>query len=82
MNKPTNGKFDKVTETYWNNVDAVLKERGMAWKELATKLGVDPRTISSKKASRSNVSIGSATEMEEALGTSIDRLVYGGTNTQ
>ena len=76
MNKPTNGKFDKVTETYWNNVDAVLKERGMAWKEL-----VDPRTISSKKSSRSNVSIGSAKEMAEALGTSIDRLVYGGTNT-
>ena len=81
MNKPTNGKFDKVTETYWNNVDAVLKERGMAWEELATKLGVDPRTISSKKSSRSNVSIGSAKEMAEALGTSIDRLVYGGTNT-
>lgn len=82
MNRPTNGKFDKVTETYWNNVDAVLKERGMSWKELATKLGLDPRTIASKKSSRSNVSIGSAKEMAEALGTSIDRLVYGGANTQ
>lgn len=49
----------------------------MTWRELAGKLDIDPRTLSSKKSSNSNVSIGSAKEMAEALGTSVDRLIYG-----
>lgn len=77
MNRSTNGKYDKVTEIFWGNVDAVLKERGMSWRDLAHKLNLDPRTLSSKKSARSNVSIGSAKEMAEAMGTSIERLVYG-----
>ena len=77
MNRPTNGKYDKVTEAFWGNVDVVLKERNMTWRDLASRLGVDPRTLSSKKSFRSNVSIGSAKEMAEALGTSVDCLIYG-----
>lgn len=77
MNTQKNGKYDKLATNFWHNVDFVLKERGMTWRELAGKLGIDPRTLSSKKSSNSNVSIGSAKEMAEALGTSIDRLIYG-----
>lgn len=77
MNKPTNGKYDKATDVFWRNVDAVLMERGMTVRELARRLGVDPHTISWKKSMRINVSIGSAKEMAEAMGTSLDRLVYG-----
>ena len=62
MNTPKNGKYDRLATNFWNNIDFVLKERGMT---------------SSKKSSNSNVSIGSAKEMAEALGTSVDRLIYG-----
>ena len=55
-------------------MDYVLRE-GMTWHELDRKLDLDPRTLASKKSTRSNVSIGSAKEMAEAMGTSIDRLV-------
>ena len=82
MNKPTNGKYDCVSEKFWSNVESVMKERGMSWAELALKLSIDRRTLASKKSSRSNVSIGSAKEMAEAMGTSIERLVYGDPNTQ
>jgi transcriptional regulator with XRE-family HTH domain len=77
MNTPKNGKYDKLASNFWSNVDFILKERGMTWRELAGKLGVDPRTLSSKKAGNSNVSIGSAKDIAEAIGTSVDRLVYG-----
>ena len=77
MNTPKNGKYDKLATNFWHNVDFVLKERGMTWRELASRLDIDPRTLSSKKSSNSNVSIGSAKEMAEALGTSVDRLIYG-----
>ena len=82
MNTPRNGKYDKVVDNFWNNVDLVLKERGMASMELAKKLGISPKTLSSKKASRCNVSIASAKEMAEAMGTSIERLVYGDPKAQ
>lgn len=77
MNTPKNGKYDRLATNFWDNIDFVLKERGMTWRELAGKLDIDPRTLSSKKSSNSNVSIGSAKEMAEALGTSVDRLIYG-----
>ena len=54
-----------------------MKERGMIRRELAGKLDIAPRTLSSKKSCNSNVSIGSAKEMAEVLGTSVDRLIYG-----
>ena len=82
MNRPTNGRYDKTTTAFWDNVDYVLRERGMTWHDLARKLELDPRTLASKKSTRSNVSIGSAKEMAEAMGTSIDRLVYGNPRTQ
>ena len=77
MNTSKNGKYDKLADTFWANVGFVLKERNMTWRELASRLGVDPRTLSSRKAGRSNVSIGSAKEIAEAIGTSVDRLIYG-----
>ena len=82
MNRPTNGRYDKTTTVFWDNVDHVLRERGMTWHDLAKKLDLDPRTLASKKSTKSNVSIGSAKEMAEAMGTSIDRLVYGNPRTQ
>lgn len=82
MNKPTNGRYDKTTTCFWDNVDSVLRERGMTWCELADKLNIDPRTLASKKSTKSNVSIGSAKEMAEAIGISLDRLVYGNPKAQ
>ena len=82
MNKPTNGKYDKITSVFWDNVDSVLKERGMTWRDLAGRLNIDPRTLASKNSTKSNVSIGSAKEMAEAMGTSLDRLVYGNPDAQ
>lgn len=81
MNKPTNGRYDKIAVVFWDNVDSVLRERGMTWRDLADRLNLNPRTLASKKSTRSNVSIGSAKEMAEAMGTSLDRLVYGNPDT-
>lgn len=77
MNTPKNGKYDELASIFRGNVDYVLKERNMTWRELANKLGIDPRTLSSKKTSNRNVSIGSAKEMAEAIGTSVNRHLYG-----
>lgn len=55
--------------------------RGVTWRDLADRLNLDPRTLASKKSTRSNVSIGSAKEMAKAMGTSLDRLVYGNPDT-
>lgn len=77
MNKSQNGKYDQTANTFWNNVDYVLKERGMTWKGLAEKMEITPKTLSSKKSANCNVSVGSAKEMAEAIGTSVDRLLYG-----
>lgn len=40
-------------------------------------MGITPKTLSSKKSANCNVSVGSAKEMAEAIGTSVDRLLYG-----
>lgn len=77
MNKCQNGKYDRFAENFWSNVEFLMAERNISVKDLAGKLGVDPRTISSKKAMRSNPSLGSAAEIADAIGTSVDRLIYG-----
>ncbi len=77
MNKPKNGKYDILAENFWNNVTTVMKERGVTWNELAEKLGVSPKTLFSRRSAKSNVSIGSAVEIAEAIGTDVDRLIYG-----
>ncbi len=70
-------KYDRITENFWSNADYMLKEKGMTWRELADKLSLDPRTLSSKKSVKCNISMCSAMEMAEAIGTSVERLIYG-----
>ena len=53
MNKLINRRYDKTTTCFWDNVDSVLRERGMTWRELADKLNIDPRTLASKKSTKS-----------------------------
>lgn len=77
MNRPQNGKYDKFAIVFWDNVEFMMAKRNISVKDLAGKIGIDPRTLSSKKATRSNPSLGSAAEIADAIGTSVDRLLYG-----
>lgn len=77
MNKAQNGKYDNVANRFWENAEFMISKRNISWKELAGALGIDPRTLSSKKASKTNISLGSAAEIADAIGTSVDRLIYG-----
>lgn len=78
MNKNQNGKYRLDAETFWNNVDVVRRERQMSWKELSQRVGLTQKSLSTKKITKCNPSLGSAREFADALGTSIDRLVYAG----
>ncbi len=77
MNKPQHGKYDQTANLFWENVEFVMSKRNISWKDLAAQLGIDPRTLASKKATRTNISLGSAAEIADAIGTSVDRLIYG-----
>lgn len=71
-------KYNKVSENFWSNVERILEERNRSWNWLANELDVDKRTLASRKSMKSNVSLANAKEFADILGTSIDRLVYGG----
>ncbi len=79
MNKPKNGKYNDIANRFWDNVSYVMKEKDMAWKDLAAILNIDPRTLASKKQQKNNVTLGAAKEIADAIGTSVDRLIYGNT---
>jgi transcriptional regulator with XRE-family HTH domain len=60
---------------FWENVERVMKSKGIQWKTLSDSLGKDASTISSMKAKQSRVSLDYAMAIADILGVTIDSLV-------
>lgn len=72
----SNEKYNLVAETFWANVSFIMKQKNMTWAELASLMGTEKSTLTTRKCYNSCVSIGSAKDIAEALGVGIDRLIY------
>ena len=77
MSIQLNDKYPRRADIFWHNLETIMKIRKISWKELADNLGANPHTLASKKCAKANVSIETAAEIAEAVGTSVDRLLFG-----
>ncbi len=75
--KASKDKYDKVASNFWTNVSYLMKKKGMTWASLAERIGTEKSTLTTRKSLNTNVSLGSARDIAEALGVSVDRLIYG-----
>lgn len=75
--KPSKDKYDKVASSFWTNVTYLMKKKGMTWATLAGEIGTEKSILTTRKSLNTNVSLGSARDIAEALGVSVDRLIYG-----
>ena len=71
IDRPRNSNSD----IFWTNVEMMLEQRGVQWKQFAENLNIDRSTIASMKSRSSRLSLDTVVKVAENLGVSIDRLM-------
>lgn len=71
---------EEITNTFWHSVDVRLKDLGQSRAWLGKKAGLSQQSITSAIYLKSKVNIFTALRVAEALGCTIEDLLYGGSD--
>ena len=75
MRDPATDETKAEVRQIYQNIDSLLRMKGLMWQDLAARIGIKPKTLSSMKSQNQNMSVLTMQRIAEALSVSVDELL-------